>query len=209
MNGIDGDRRENRKDVFPEVLVERRLFLVRELVRSYEGDSCSAQLAAQRRVPNSILLCHELVNTIADGRELLFRREPVRRHLVDFTEDLRLQAGDADHEELVQVAGENRTELEPLVERYARVGGFGQDACVELEPRELAVDVEGGLFQPRNHGQWDRARCGSGSARLGRGHDGRRKLVIIPHAGRARASRREPALLSHRSSPLPAITLER
>ena len=52
---------------------------------------------------------------------------------------------DALHEELVQVRGEDRQELEPLEQRHALVDGFRQDPAVEFEPAE--VPVEPGLLQ--------------------------------------------------------------
>src|SRR5262249_12100657 len=54
---------------------------------------------------------------------------------------LLLQARDADLEELVEVAGEDREELHPLEQRQTRVAGEREHAPVEGEPRELAVQV--------------------------------------------------------------------
>ena len=55
--------------------------------------------------------------------------------------DLLLEPGDADLEELVEVAGEDGQEAHPLQQRVALVLRLEQDARVELEPRQLAVDV--------------------------------------------------------------------
>ena len=52
---------------------------------------------------------------------------------------------DALHEELVEVRGEDRQELEPFEQRHALVDGFRQDPAVEFEPAE--VPVEPGLLQ--------------------------------------------------------------
>ena len=51
-----------------------------------------------------------------------------------------LQAGDADHEELVEVAREDRQEAHPLEQRHARVLGELEDALVERQPRQLPVE---------------------------------------------------------------------
>ena len=48
--------------------------------------------------------------------------------------DLVVQAGDADHEELVDVAGEDRAELHALEQRDVRVLGELEHALVELQP---------------------------------------------------------------------------
>ena len=55
-----------------------------------------------------------------------------------------LEVRDAHHEELVQVRLPDRAELDALEQRDALVLGQLQDAVVELEPRELAVEVEAG-----------------------------------------------------------------
>ena len=52
-----------------------------------------------------------------------------------------LQAGDADHEEFVQVVGGNRQETQPLEQRVMIVAGLFQDAPVEGQPAQLAVEV--------------------------------------------------------------------
>ncbi len=77
-----------------------------------------------------------------DLDELLVRGEAVRGQLADFTRELLLEARHADHEELVEVRRDDGVELEPLEERDALVLGLGQDARVELDPGELAVQVE-------------------------------------------------------------------
>jgi hypothetical protein len=61
------------------------------------------------------------------------------------------------HEELVEVRGEDRQELEPLEQRHAFVDGFREDPAVELEPAEVPV-VPGLLQHPcsqfRVHLDW-------------------------------------------------------
>ena len=56
--------------------------------------------------------------------------------------DLLLEAGDPHLEELVEVAAEDAEELEPLEQRRPGVERLVQHAAVELEPGELAIDVE-------------------------------------------------------------------
>ena len=50
------------------------------------------------------------------------------------------EAGDADHEELVEIGGRDRQEAHALEQRMVRVLRFLEDAAVELQPGELAVD---------------------------------------------------------------------
>ena len=63
---------------------------------------------------------------------------------------LLLQAADADHEELVEVGAEDGQELEPLQQRHLRVLGLLQHAAVELQPAQLAVDVQGRIVKCRH-----------------------------------------------------------
>ena len=51
------------------------------------------------------------------------------------------QPGDADLEELIEVAREDGQELGPLQQRVALVAGLVEDAGVELEPGQLTVQV--------------------------------------------------------------------
>ena len=61
---------------------------------------------------------------------------------VDAGFDLIVDAGDADHEELVEVGDEDRQELQPLDQRHRLVLGELEHAIVEVEPRQLAVEVQ-------------------------------------------------------------------
>ncbi len=52
----------------------------------------------------------------------------------------RSQRPDALHEELIQVGGKDREELEPLEQRRAVVERLAQDTPVELEPAQVPVE---------------------------------------------------------------------
>src|SRR6185437_227195 len=103
------------------------------------------------------------------GLELLGRREPVRRHLDDGALRLRLEAGDADHEELVEVGKEDAQELEAPEEGDLGGGRLGEDAGVELAPGELAVQVVRGIVVEDDRGR-GRARHPHRYRRGRRGH---------------------------------------
>ena len=101
--------------------------------------------SASERAPDLGVDRAELRDELQDARpgrgELLGGRPAVRRQRRRSGVHLLAQAGDADLEELVEVAGEDRQELDPLEQRVALVAGLEQDARVELEPRQLAVEV--------------------------------------------------------------------
>ena len=53
--------------------------------------------------------------------------------------DAALEAGDADHEELVEVRGEDREEADPLQQVQVRVLGELEHAGVEVQPAQFPV----------------------------------------------------------------------
>jgi hypothetical protein len=86
------------------------------------------------------LVGRQASDRFADARQLLRRGQSVRALLDDALGHLVLQAGDADHEEFVEVVGGNRQEPQPLQHRMALVFGLLQHAAVEMQPGELPVD---------------------------------------------------------------------
>ena len=108
----------------------------------------------------------ELEHALARGRELLVGGQAVGRAGDLARLDLLAQAGDADLEELVEVAREDGQELDPLEQRVALVARLVQDAGVELEPRQLAVEVGERDLGARRAA---RARARRRDGRVGRG----------------------------------------
>ena len=66
---------------------------------------------------------------------------------------LALEAGDADHEEFVEVVGGDRQEAQALEDRMIGVAGLLEHAAVEMEPRQLAIDE---AFRPLAETRADR-----------------------------------------------------
>ena len=87
----------------------------------------------------------QLRHPVANPVDHLARRHPVRSPRVDLALDRLLEPGDSDHEELVEVVLVDRGELEPLQQREARILGQLKDTIIEVEPGELAVEVEGAV----------------------------------------------------------------
>ena len=73
--------------------------------------------------------------------ELLADRQPVGRPLLDPERLVRLEAGDADHEEFVEVVGRDRQEAHALEQRVLGVARLLEHAAVEGQPAQLAVEV--------------------------------------------------------------------
>jgi hypothetical protein len=72
--------------------------------------------------------------------QLFELRHPVGRELLHLARERLLQARDADHEELVQILGEDGEELQPFEQRLRRVERLFEHAPVELDLAELAVE---------------------------------------------------------------------
>ncbi len=132
---------------------------------------CSA--SAGRSSPSSTRLWRSRwPRTIAaDLVQRLRGPAPVLQRLVDPGLDLVVQAGDADHEELVEVRGRDRAELEPLEQRHRVVLGELEHARVELQPGELAVEEQRGRVEV------ELRRCGG---RVGHGDGG--IIAVCPGA---------------------------
>src|SRR5690606_7134603 len=62
--------------------------------------------------------------------------------------DLLLEAGDADLEELVEIAAGNAQETQALEQGIGLVACLLQDTAIELEQRQLAIDVQLRISDP-------------------------------------------------------------
>ena len=137
---VDGERRQDREDPLLEELLAGLLLLLVEVVPAQELDAVVEQrrhdlVAEQRGVAGG-----QLTGLGPDRLEHLARHQPRRGPYGDARGDASLEAGDADHEELVEVAGEDREEPRPLQQRHPRVLGQLEHPLVEVEPGDLAVE---------------------------------------------------------------------
>ena len=73
----------------------------------------------QRR-PHLVLAGDQPVGFGGDCRQLLRDGQPVERKLLDAHRLVRLEAGDPDHEEFVEIVGGDRQEAQPLEQRMRR-----------------------------------------------------------------------------------------
>jgi hypothetical protein len=150
--GCDGERREDREDLL-EVSLAQAGVVLRDLGVVDDGNALGGEAGANLAEEPAVL-GDQVLDAVADGRELLAGGPAVGGELRAGRGDLLHEPGDADLEELVEVGSEDRQELRPLQERVALVARLVEDAGVEVEPRELAVDVgEGGVAaSPRSMG---------------------------------------------------------
>ena len=141
MRRIHRQRRYQREDVLVIVCPDRGLLFLGQFGERSDADLLSAQITDQR-LEDLALLAAELRHDDPALVQLLARRTTVDTELVHAGADLLLQAADPLHEELVHVGGGDRQELDPFKQRRATVARLVQDAEVELQPGQLAVEIQ-------------------------------------------------------------------
>ena len=139
MRRIERQRRQHREQIGHEALVEPGAVARFEIGRLDHRDPGLGKLGAQRH-PGHLLRFHQRAGALVDRFELLPRGQPVLAQRLDAGEALAFEAGDAHHVELVEIARRDRQKAQPFQQRMARVLGLGQNALVERQPGQLAVD---------------------------------------------------------------------
>ena len=144
----DGERGQHREDLLGEEAVDA-LQLARPSSRCSPPPGCPPRRApdAARAPTGGCGGAPSSRTLVGDQLDRLGRREAVVAARVDAGVDLVVQAGDAHHVELVEVGGVDREELDPLQQRDALVLGQLEHALVELQPGQLAVEVEVGRVE--------------------------------------------------------------
>jgi hypothetical protein len=143
MGGIDLDGGEQRVDFPLETPAQIGDVGGAQVALAQHVQPLFAQLGDELIVPASVLLGHHGMHHPQKAHELLAaiqRSDAVHRdaglHLLE-------QGRHADLEEFVQVVRHDGEELEPLQHGILRMARFGQNAPVEREPGEIAIDVAG------------------------------------------------------------------
>jgi hypothetical protein len=116
---------------------------VAEVLLVAQDDPFALQRRQDVSLPAAIALVGHAPDGLADAFQLFLDGHAVGAGAEgDVRLYLLLKAADADHEELVEVRLENRQEFQALQERNLTVLRFFQDAAVEFEPAQLAVDIQ-------------------------------------------------------------------
>ena len=136
----DGERGEHREDLALEVRLEPAELLVGAVLDRGDLDPRGGQRRSQISPPEPRLPRAQVLDALADRDERVARGHPVDRADAEAGLVQLEQAGDADHEELVEVLGEDRGELDALEQRERLVLGDLEDAAVVLERRQLPVE---------------------------------------------------------------------
>ena len=142
VRGVDRQRGQHREDALVELLLEEReVRRVQRLDRAHDPDPLLLERRHELGGEDVRRAGRQLLRALPDPLELLGGRPAVGRTLDHAGLDLLLQARDPDLEELVEVVREDRDELQPLEQGQRGVLGQREHAGVELEPRQLAVEV--------------------------------------------------------------------
>ena len=136
----DREGRQHRVDLAVEAPLELGALLFRALVHLRDRDARLGQLRHEVPAPEARLAGGEREDAVPDFGERRGRRATVRREHRDAGGLEAHEPGDADHEELVEVRGEDRAELDALEQRHRRVLCELEHAGVEIEPGELAIE---------------------------------------------------------------------
>ena len=118
----------------------------------------------------------QLVHDALNGVKRFRRAQSVRADIARLAFDLLLDAGDANLEKLVEVRAEDGEEFDPLDQRLRWILRFFQDAPVELEPAQLAIDEIFRRGETVRRRRRDRIRQGNDIWRL------LRKKLFLPAA---------------------------
>ena len=133
MRRIDGERSEQGKNLPQELIFEPGLFLFRHLRPIDQHDASGGEHLPQL-VPALLLIARQHRDGLSDARELLGRGEPVRRLDRDAGPLLALEAGDAHHEEFVEVVGRDRQEADTFEQRMGIVRRLLEHPAIEVQP---------------------------------------------------------------------------
>jgi hypothetical protein len=128
------------------MLAQAHAIMLRQPVEGDEADVVRLEFAHQVGKDALLFILHRGEH-FAALRDLLARRAAVDGGGVDAGGDLLLEPADAFHEEFIQVVADDGQELDPLQQRRAWVVRLVQDALVEREPGQLAVQVQAGVVE--------------------------------------------------------------
>src|SRR4051812_39056341 len=142
---VYGLRGQNREDLALEATGDRFSLLITQRgignnFNPFGGEPREYVVSDYRRVA-----IDRRLRLGTDHRHLLSRSPPVRTEGADTGIELALDTSNSDHEELIEICGEDCRELDSLQERVRALFGFEENAVVKIEPAQLAVDEHFGL----------------------------------------------------------------
>ena len=147
MARVEGERRQDRVDLRLEVsgqIVRDARLVFRRLE---DADPVLGKGRPQLIVPARRLILQHRRRALADGGELFGDRQAVNRLRFEPGALFLEQRGHPNHEELVEVRGDDGEELDPLEQRVVLAHRLIEHAPIEREPAQLPVDVQRGMSE--------------------------------------------------------------
>ncbi len=147
MGRIETDRRDDRRNLVAEIAAHPGLEFGRPVPAANEANLMLGQRWQKHVVEDRVLAVDLFVDQLGYARQRLMRLQAVGARLFAGEGDALLQSGDANLEELIEVAGEDQQELQPLQQRIGLIQRLLEHADVELKLRKLAMDVQRTVVQ--------------------------------------------------------------
>ena len=137
---IHRKRREHRPHVASEANLQGGSLFLRKIVRPDKEDSgLAGQFGRDIAAPILVEGSHHVVRAGADAGQLFDRRHAIGVDVHHTARHQLLEARNADHEELVEIARHDGLEFQPLGQLNRGIACLFQDARIELQPRQFAV----------------------------------------------------------------------
>src|SRR6185312_11177470 len=138
---VHRERRQDWENGFV-VIGPQRFTLARiERIPGNDADSGAREFGQQLFLKAIVNLFRDLSNAAAYGRQLLGDGAAINAEVVRSGAQLLLERGNPHHEKLVQIGADDRKKLDPFEQMVARVPGFFENAALEFEQAELAVQI--------------------------------------------------------------------
>ncbi len=134
VGGIDGDGREERIDL---ALVKGGgvgAAFVGQILPAQYANAAGAKLRQQEFVPAAVLLGDKKLQVFFDGGQRLLGGQAVESGFPVAILNALQDAGEADFDEFVQVAGGNGQKLDPFEQGVTGIFCFFQHAAIEAQP---------------------------------------------------------------------------
>ena len=147
--GVESQRCEHRKNGFGKVAVAGGQLARAQILIVENADAGLFERRQQLRSQTFLRVAQQLFHFAPDGYQLRGGAHVVRPHFRNACLQLCAQPRHPDHEELVQVGPEDGEKLGTFEQRVLLVFGLFQDAALETQQAELAVDVQSRVVEIR------------------------------------------------------------
>src|SRR6202171_5163501 len=140
VTGIDRQWCQHLEDFLLKVTTRPGGAFRAQLCHIANANAVLGQLRNKFVIPERVLGRDQLAHNALDAIECLGRTQAIGPNVARRALDLLLDAGDANLEEFVEVGAEDGQKFYALDQWLGRVLRFLQDAPIELEPAQLAID---------------------------------------------------------------------